>query len=94
MLNVISLVIEQRKKEFDRIAKVRFFSSIFMPCEGDITFRTPVGIYFSLKNQIRNIYAKKKISQRGDIARTQNLLISFKPIICKLNYSHVIIYNY
>jgi hypothetical protein len=44
MLNVISLVIEQRKKEFDRIAKVRFFSSIFMPCEGAITFRTPVRI--------------------------------------------------
>jgi hypothetical protein len=63
MLNVISLVIEQRKKEFDRIAKVRFFSSIFMPCEGDITFRTPVGIYFSLKNQIRNIYAKKKLAK-------------------------------
>ena len=27
-----------------------------------------------------------------DIASTQNLLISFKPIICKLNYSHVIKY--
>jgi hypothetical protein len=30
-------------------------------------------------------------SREGDIASTQNLLISFKPIICKLNYSHVII---
>ena len=29
-------------------------------------------------------------SWEGDIASTQNLLISFKPIICKLNYSHVI----
>ena len=30
-------------------------------------------------------------SREGDIASPQNLLISFKPIICKLNYSHVII---
>ena len=31
------------------------------------------------------------IHSRGvDITTTQNLLISFKPIICKLNYSHVI----
>jgi hypothetical protein len=29
-------------------------------------------------------------SREGDIASAQNLLISFKPIICKLNYSHVI----
>ena len=29
-------------------------------------------------------------SQEGDITSTQNLLISFKPIICKLNNSHVI----
>ena len=29
-------------------------------------------------------------SREGDIASTQNLLISFMPIICKLNYSHVI----
>ena len=33
MLSVISFVIEQRKNEFDRIAKI---GSIFMPCEGDI----------------------------------------------------------
>jgi hypothetical protein len=30
-------------------------------------------------------------SRGGDIASFQNLLISFKPIIWKLNYSHVII---
>jgi len=29
MLNVISFVIEQRKNEFDRIAKVRFFPIYF-----------------------------------------------------------------
>ena len=29
MLNTISLVIEQRKNEFDRIAKVRFFPIYF-----------------------------------------------------------------
>jgi hypothetical protein len=46
MLNAISLVIEQRKNKFDRIANVRFFPSIFMPCEGDITFRTSARIYF------------------------------------------------
>ena len=42
MLSAISLVIEQRKNEFDRIAKVRFPPSICMPCEGDATFRTPI----------------------------------------------------
>ena len=30
-------------------------------------------------------------SREGDITSTQNLLISFKPIMCKLNYSHAII---
>ena len=30
MLNAISLVIEQRKNEFDRIAKVRFFQNVFL----------------------------------------------------------------
>jgi hypothetical protein len=58
MLSAILLVIEQRKNEFDRIAKVRFMpsiakvislsgplpGSIFMPCEGDITFQTPARI--------------------------------------------------
>ena len=43
---IIPLVIEQRKNEFDRIAKVRFSPSICMPCEGDITFRTSPRIYF------------------------------------------------
>jgi hypothetical protein len=46
MLNAISLVIKQRKNEFDRIVKVRFSPSISIPCEGDITFRTPAMIYF------------------------------------------------
>jgi hypothetical protein len=30
-------------------------------------------------------------SREGDIASTQNILISFKPSICKLNYSYAII---
>jgi hypothetical protein len=30
MLNALSLVIEQRKNEFDRIAKVRFFQNVFL----------------------------------------------------------------
>jgi hypothetical protein len=47
MLNAILLVIEQRKNEFDRIyQKSGFPPSIFMPCEGDITFRTPTMIYY------------------------------------------------
>ena len=46
MLCAISLAIEQRKNDFDRIANVRFSPSIVMPCEGDITFRTPARIYF------------------------------------------------
>jgi hypothetical protein len=75
MLNAISLVSEQRRNEFDRIAKVWFFP---IPCEGDITFGHLPGYIFS---------------REGDIASTQNLLISLKPIICKLNYSHVIIYD-
>ena len=52
MLSTISLVITQRKNEFDRIVnefdrivKVRFPPSIYMPCEGDITFRTPAMVY-------------------------------------------------
>ena len=32
-------------------------------------------------------------SQEVDIASTQNFFISFQPIICKLNYSHVININ-
>jgi hypothetical protein len=38
MLSAISLVIEQRKNEFDRISKVRFSQSIVLPCEGDIIY--------------------------------------------------------
>ena len=34
MLNAISLVIEQRKNEFDRIAKVRFFPIYFYALRG------------------------------------------------------------
>ena len=34
MLNAISLVIEQRKTKFDRIAKVRFFSIYFYTLGG------------------------------------------------------------
>ena len=37
MLNTISLVNEQRKNEFDKIAEVRFAPSIFVHCEGDLT---------------------------------------------------------
>ena len=72
MLSATSLVIEQRKNEFDSIAKVMFSPIYFYACEGDITFRTPA-------------------SREGDITGTQTLLISFKPITCKLSYSHVII---
>jgi len=46
MLSPISLVIEQRKNEFYRIVTVRFSPSIVIPCEGDITFRTPARIFF------------------------------------------------
>jgi hypothetical protein len=41
-----NLIIEQRKNKFDSIAKVWFSPSICIPCEGDITFRTPARIYF------------------------------------------------
>ena len=76
MLNAISLVIEQRKNEFDRIAKVQFFPHLCL-CLARV---------ISLSGHLpRSIF-----SREGDITDTQNLLISFKPIICKLNYSHVI----
>ena len=74
MLNAILLGIEQRKNEFDRIAKFRFFLARVITLSGHLS-----GSIFS---------------REGDITGTQNLLISFKPIICKLNYSHVIIYTY
>ena len=77
MLNAISLVIEQRKNEFDRIAKVQFFPHLCL-CLARV---------ISLSGHLpRSIF-----SREGDITDTQNLLISFKSIICKLNYSHVII---
>ena len=72
MLNAISLVIEERKNEFDRIAKVRF---------------TLIYFYTSLSGHLPGSI----FSREGDIASTKNLLISFKPIICKLKYTHVII---
>ena len=77
MLNTISLVIEKRKNEFDRIAKVRFFSHLF------VCLVTGMSLSEHLPGSI--------FSREGDIASSQNLLISFKPIIYKLNYSHVII---
>ena len=80
MLNPIALVIEQRKNEFDRIATVRFFPHLFL-CLARVT---------SLSGHLPGSI----FSQEGDIASTQNLLNNFKPIICKLNYSHVIIYIY
>ena len=75
MLNAISLVIEQRKNEFDKIAKVRFSPHLFLGLARVI----------SLSRHLSG-----SIYSRGiDITSTQNLLISFKPIKCKLNYSHV-----
>jgi hypothetical protein len=62
---------------------------MFMLCESDITFRTPVRIYFYLEKPVLEYLCQIKES-RSDIASTQNLLINFKPIICKLNCSHVI----
>jgi hypothetical protein len=76
MLSAISLVIEQQKNELDRIAKVQFFPHLFL-C---------LARMISLSGHLQGSI----FSREGDIASTQNLLISFKPIICKLNYSHVI----
>jgi hypothetical protein len=76
MLNAISLVIKQRKNEFDRIAKVRFFPDLFL--------------YLARVISLSRHLPGSILSREGDIASNQNLLISFKPIICKLNYSHVI----
>jgi hypothetical protein len=44
MFSAISLVIEQRKNEFDKIAKVWFSPSMCLPCDGNIAFRTPARI--------------------------------------------------
>ena len=74
MLNAISLVIGQRKNEFDRIAKV--WSHLFL-CLARV-----ISLSEHLPGSI--------FSREGDIASTQNLLMSFKPIICKLYYSNVI----
>jgi len=76
MLSAISLVVEQRKNEFERIEKVWFFSIYFYALRR----------WYHFPDICQDLF-----SQGGDIASTQNLLISFKPIICKLNYSHVII---
>ena len=71
MLNAISLVIEQRKNECDKIAKDRFSSSIFMPCEGDITFQTPVGIYFYLEKPFAEYLCKKKKKRKEKESRRE-----------------------
>jgi hypothetical protein len=65
---------EQRKNECDAIANVGF-PHLFLYLAGVISLSG---------------YLPGSISREGDIASTQNLLFSFKPIICKLTYSHVI----
>ena len=78
LISTISFVIEQRKNEFDGIAKVWFFPNLFL-CLARV---------ISLSGHLsRSIYG-----QGVDITSTQNLLISFNSILYKLNYSHVIIY--
>ena len=78
MLNAISLVIEQRKNEFDRIAKVRFFPNLFL--------------YLASVISLSGHLSGSIFSREDDIASTQKLLANFKPIICKLNYSHITIH--
>ena len=75
MLSAISLVIEQRKNELDRIAKVGFPHLFVWLARVILLSEHLPGFNFS---------------REGDIARTQNLLISYKSSMCKLNYSHVI----
>ena len=70
------LVIEQRKNKFDRIAKIWFSPHLFL--------------YLAWVISLSGNLPGSIFSREGDIASTQNLLISFKPIMCKLNYSHVI----
>jgi hypothetical protein len=72
MLNTISLVIEQRKNKFDRIAKVQITPPIFMPCDSDINFRTPDRIYFDLEKPVSEYSCRW-----GDIASTQKPLNQF-----------------
>jgi hypothetical protein len=76
MLSAISLFIEQRKNEFDRIAKVWFPSIYCYAMRGWYHFP--------------DTYQDPFLAER--VILQVNLLISFKPIICKLNYSHIIIY--
>jgi len=77
MLKAISLVIEQLKNEFDRIAKVWFFPIYYYSLRG----------WYHFPNTCQDLFLAE-----DDIASSQNLLIRFKPIICKLNYGHVIIH--
>ena len=85
MLNSISLLFEQQKTEFDRIAKIRFFPIYFYTLWRWYTFlHTCQDIFLSWKASFR-IFMHNKISQGGDIASTRNLYQ-----ICMLNYSHVI----
>jgi hypothetical protein len=77
MLKAISLVIKQRKKKYYRIEKNLVFPNLFLCLVRMI----------SLSGHLSRSIFRRWV----DIASTQNLLISFKPIICKLNYSRVII---
>ena len=102
MINAISLVIEQRKNEFDRIARVRFFQNL-LSCPASVISLSDTCQALCLAEMVfPNLFVclarvislsrhlpGSNFSREGDIASTQNLLLSFKPIICKLNYSHV-----
>ena len=71
MLNAISLVIEERKNEFDRITRVWFSPHLFL--------------YLARVISLSGHLPGSIFSQEVDIESTQNLIISFKPIICNLN---------
>jgi hypothetical protein len=62
------------------IVKVWFFPIYFYAMRG----------WHHFPNTCQDLF----LGGEGDIASTQNLLISFQPIICKLDYSHIIINNY
>ena len=67
MLSAISLVTEQRKNEFDRIATVWFPPpSICIPCEGNITFRTPARIYCTMLYLFHDLWLYKIIPKNND----------------------------
>jgi hypothetical protein len=68
------------KNVFDMIVKVWFFPIYFYALRG----------WHHFPNTCQDLF----LGGEGDIASTQNLLISFQPIICKLDYSHIIINNY